>query len=208
MLSVANFYTFKKKILDAQELLGALTESTDEKSDELGHYISVEAADDLIQILEEDHLRPSDYDETEEYIVESDSQQSSNESSDQQIQHVDEAQEKRARSSATNSTSNKRSKSSSDSNEKVTIQMNECLVCPAILDDIHQLDNHVTSHKEINCKICHRFFARYSNLKRHFMSVHSKPKPFQCDLCGLGFSFSVNLQTHAELHYSGKIGMK
>lgn len=211
VLNIANFYTFKKKILEAQDFLGALSvvESTDEKSQEIGNYIAVEGTEDLIQILEEEHLRPSDENETEAYIVESDSQQSSNESSEQ-IQSVDENQVKRSRLSDKNkSTSSKRSKTTTDSNEKVTIQMNECLICDSVLDDIHQLDNHITSHKsEINCKICLRVFARYSNLKRHFMSVHSKPKPFQCDLCGLGFSFSVNLQTHAELHYSGKIRMK
>lgn len=213
VLNVANFYTFKKKILEAHDFLDALSvvESADEKSDdELGQRsIAVEGADELIQMLDEEHLRPSDDNETEEYIVESDSQQSSNESSEQ-IQHfVDENQGKRSRSSdRNNSTSSKRTKASNDSTEKVTIQMNECLICPSILEDIHQLDNHIISHKKINCKICLRDFARYSNLKRHFMSVHSKPKPFQCDLCGLGFSFSVNLQAHAELHYSGKIRMK
>lgn len=89
--------------------------------------------------------------------------------------------------------------------EKITIQMNECLICPAILADILQLKDHIDAHVEIKCKACGRKFARYSNLKRHFNSTHSKPKPFQCDLCGLGFNFSVNLQSHAALHYTGKI---
>lgn len=213
VLNVSNFYTFKKKILEAQDFLGALSviesESTDEKSEEIDNYVAIEGTDDLIQILEEEHLRPSDVNETEEYIVESDSQPS-NESLEQ-IQVVDKNQRKRYRSSDKNSTQtiNKRTKAScTDSTEKITIQMNECLICPAVLNDIHQLDNHITAHKDIICKGCLRAFARYSNLKRHFMLVHSKPKPFQCDLCGLGFSFSVNLQAHAELHYSGKIRMK
>lgn len=89
--------------------------------------------------------------------------------------------------------------------EKITIQMNECLICPAILADILQLKDHIDAHVDIKCKACGRQFARYSNLKRHFNSTHSKPKPFQCDLCGLGFNFSVNLQSHAALHYTGKI---
>lgn len=99
----------------------------------------------------------------------------------------------------------KRAKVEADTTEKVTIQINECLICPKILGDILQLKDHIESHADIKCKACKRQFARYSNLKRHFNSTHSKPKPFQCDLCGLGFNFSVNLQTHAALHYSGKI---
>lgn len=89
--------------------------------------------------------------------------------------------------------------------ERITIQMNECLICPAILADILQLKDHIDAHADINCKACGRQFARYSNLKRHFNSTHTKPKPFTCDICGLGFNFSVNLQTHAALHYTGKI---
>lgn len=207
VLNVSNFYTFKKKILEAQEFLGAsnVVESTEEKNEELQQYIAVEGTDDLIQLLEEGP--PDDNNGTEEYVAESDSQQSSSETSEQ-IQPANENKVRRSRSSDPNSAKSKRSKATADSTEKVTIQMNECLICPAVLGDIHQLDNHIASHKEINCKVCLRIFARYSNLKRHFMSVHSKPKPFQCDLCGLGFSFSVNLQTHAELHYSGKIRMK
>lgn len=102
----------------------------------------------------------------------------------------------------------KRSKAAAiDNSEKVTTQMNECLVCPAILSDIIDLNTHILTHKSIVCKTCKRLFARYSNLKRHFNSAHSKPKPFQCDICGLGFSFSINLQAHAEIHYTKNIRM-
>lgn len=112
---------------------------------------------------------------------------------------------KRPNESNNQKTSNKKSKVDSTPTEKMTIQMNECLICPAILGDILQLKDHIDAHTNIHCKACGRQFARYSNLKRHFNSMHSKPKPFQCDLCGIGFNFSVNLQSHAALHYSGKI---
>lgn len=92
-------------------------------------------------------------------------------------------------------------KSKADKNEKITIQINECLICPADLGDILQLKNHIDAHKIITCKVCGRQFGRYSNLKRHFNANHTKPKPFQCDICGLAFNFSVNLQTHAQIHY-------
>lgn len=89
--------------------------------------------------------------------------------------------------------------------ERFTLQMNECLICPAVLRDILELKEHIETHGHIKCKACNRQFVRYSNLKRHFNSVHSKPKPFICDICGLGFNFSVNLQSHASLHYSCKL---
>lgn len=104
----------------------------------------------------------------------------------------------------------KRTKKSTvnDLSEKFSLQVNECLICPAVLGDILQLSDHIQNHELIRCKVCLRRFQRYANLKRHFASVHSKPKPFVCDICGLGFSFSVNLQTHAALHYAGKIKVK
>lgn len=117
---------------------------------------------------------------------------------------------KRARETISTSTKSQTKKQKPDvaSCEKVTLQVNECLICPAVLSDILQLNDHVTTHNVVKCKLCFRDFKRYSNLKRHFLQAHSKPKPFVCDLCGLGFSFSVNLQAHAALHYSGKIRMK
>lgn len=105
-------------------------------------------------------------------------------------------------------TAKRAKKDTSLPSEKFTLQVNECLICPAVLSDILQLNDHIQTHDPIQCKVCRRPFQRYANLKRHFASVHSKPKPFVCDLCGLGFSFSVNLQTHAALHYSGKIKLK
>lgn len=92
--------------------------------------------------------------------------------------------------------------------KKVALQVNECIICPAVLSDILELANHTNTHDVLRCKVCYRGFQRFSNLKRHFLVSHSKPKPFVCDLCGLGFSFSVNLQAHAELHYSGIIKAK
>lgn len=104
----------------------------------------------------------------------------------------------------------KRAKKSTgnDLSEKFSLQVNECLICPSVLGDILQLSEHIQNHELIRCKVCMRRFQRYANLKRHFASVHSKPKPFVCDICGLGFSFSVNLQAHAALHYAGKIKVK
>lgn len=85
-------------------------------------------------------------------------------------------------------------------NQRVSVQVNECLICPAVLSDILQLTEHIATHAVLKCKSCKRNFQRYSNLKRHFTDQHTKPKPFICNVCGLGFSFQINLQTHSAIH--------
>lgn len=60
-----------------------------------------------------------------------------------------------------------------------------------------KVEKHIQNFDEI--------FLWYSNLQRHFNSVHSKPKPFVYDWCGLGFNFAINFQSHTALHSSGKI---
>lgn len=199
MLNINNFYQFKKRILDAQELINSLACKNDVNNDASTMYVEEE----MLQIIEEDG------DETQ--LLEM-----GNENTEEMESYVDKSPEpetvrfinvenikKRTNESSGQKTVNKRTKI--DVSEKVIIQMNECLICPAILGDILELKSHIEAHTEFNCKACKRPFTRYSNLKRHFNSVHSKPKPFQCDLCGLGFNFSVNLQAHASIHYSGKL---
>lgn len=206
MLNINNFYTFKKKILEAQKLIITLNEKNDLKDGTPAEYVE----DAYQQVTDEDS----------QLLIEM-SNECATENSEQNESHVEKSQKpetiqltrlvkvenirKRANESNNQKTSNKRSKVDSTPTEKMTIQMNECLICPAILGDILQLKDHIDAHTNIHCKACGRQFARYSNLKRHFNSMHSKPKPFQCDLCGIGFNFSVNLQSHAALHYSGKI---
>lgn len=117
-------------------------------------------------------------------------------------------QKRPAESDVYEAESPKKGKTLKNATKKVALQVNECIICPAVLNDILDLTSHIHTHDILRCKVCHRGFQRFSNLKRHFLMSHSKPKPFVCDLCGLGFSFSVNLQAHAELHYSGKIKPK
>jgi uncharacterized protein (DUF1786 family) len=57
------------------------------------------------------------------------------------------------------------------------------------------------------CDICNRRFRRQEHLKRHYRSLHTQEKPFQCSECGKKFSRSDNLAQHARTHGSGAIVM-
>lgn len=186
-MNISNFYTFKKKILEAQELITTLTDKNERNNDNTEEYLEDEMKDE--ELLETDN-------EVEEYVNTS----SNYETIPFGQAKNEEIYRKRSNDITIPKTSSKKVKVDAIVPEKVTIQLNECLICPAVLGDILKLKDHIDAHSEIKCKACNRQFARYSNLKRHFNSVHSKPKPFQCDVCGLGFYFTFNLQTHAATH--------
>lgn len=207
VLNINNFYTFKKKVLEAQELINTLTIRKDPINDSTIEYVEDDMMVQLVDSNEDPQLLEEDFGnghETEKTCAQTDAVVTQEQTRLIRIVKVDKFKKRENNSSGPKSTI-KKSKIDKSIMEKITIQMNECLICPAILGDILQLKDHIESHTDVNCKACNRQFARYSNLKRHFNSVHSKPKPFQCDICGLGFNFSVNLQAHAALHYSGKI---
>lgn len=191
VLNINNFYTFKKRVLEAQDLISTLGTKNELNNDETIEYVTEEAMDPLVDI-DTENTEVADKINLNSDAVELN-------------YHVRVENAKKRSNDATARGANKKPKIDANVSEKVRIQMNECLICPAILPDILQLKDHIDTHSVIKCKACYRQFARYSNLKRHFNSIHSKPKPFQCDLCGLGFFFSCNLQAHAALHYSGKI---
>lgn len=192
VLNINNFYTFKKRILEAQELISGLNLQNDYNEDG-SECVEEDMVNPMLEIESENTADEADLHETEVK---------------HQIAHsksIVKTTNKKRTNESSGKTPNKKAKISTNNAEKVRIQMNECMICPAILSDILQLKDHIDKHTEIKCKQCNRQFARYSNLKRHFNSTHSKPKPFQCDLCGLGFFFSYNLQAHASIHYSGRI---
>lgn len=228
VLNINSFYTFKKRVLEAQELINSLPQQSnnenhnDADSDadffedneqeyvfELDGEVDVDGEEYEIDQIENDENNDGNNEEHANHIVQMESA-SSQELTVQPIIRTANAKKRSSNSlvlpSSPSKLAQKKTKLSTQAQtERFTLQMNECLICPAILRDILQLKDHIEAHQRIKCKACHRQFVRYSNLKRHFNAVHSKPKPFICDICGLGFNFSVNLQSHASLHYAGKI---
>lgn len=237
MLNVNNFYAFKQKILTAQKALAECADyqvrnevnMIDTKDNEMHgefHDLTDNASVDMeMRNAMQNRAEYSDANGCAVTVVDDPTQQMDDEveflicSESEATKSVCKRTESTTIGSQKNiqmaavavkrrNPSKKKKVEHAMSTEKVAIQVNECLICPAVLSDILDLNEHAAAHTSIDCKVCHRSFIRYANLKRHFIAAHSKPKPFVCDLCGLGFSFSVNLQTHASLHYSGKIQMK
>ena len=238
VFNVNNFYSFKKKVVNAQTLLKEQSntriieiddqlkedeESTldenieDDKDDSIQVFMINESEDSLSidgeleeQVLESDTLDDQNLEEeiTEEIQLIHE-EQSLNES-DADREEVAHGSKKRVTLQSPHRAKKEKlmEKSKSDASGKIGLQVYECLICPSVLNDILDLNEHTSRHDEFKCKVCLRIFRRYSNLKRHFQTSHSKPKPFVCDECGCGFLFSANLQVHAALHYSGKIVTK
>lgn len=234
MLNVNNFYAFKQKILSAQaalaqcadievrngvelietrenEMSDAFEELTNDALNQMGMGTMQNQETFQGQLATDDGDRNQQTDDEMEIMIlqESDAADAISE----QTELATNVQQKSPQIGAVavkrrNPSKRKKVEDTSTATEKVAVQVNECMCCPAVLSDILELNEHTSTHAAINCKVCNKSFLRYANLKRHFITAHSKPKPFVCDLCGLGFSFSVNLQTHASLHYSGKIQMK
>lgn len=235
VLNVNNFYAFKQKILTAQ---AALSECADHEIRNEVNLIDIDTTETEMSDAFEDSNDPLNQMGKGTMLNQVTMQGQSTTDDGNRSQHTDDEMEimilqesdaPDAVSETTEPTTNVQQKSpkigavavkrrnpskrkkvedASMVTEKVAVQVNECMCCPAVLSDILELNEHTSTHATINCKVCNKSFLRYANLKRHFITAHSKPKPFVCDLCGLGFSFSVNLQTHASLHYSGKIQMK
>lgn len=226
--NINNYYIFKKRILEAQELINSpspisqTNEHHNNDSDDEFFEDNNEEYEYEFELNGEEEEEVGDGDD-EGYEIENVENNEEQPSQDAQIESGSNQEstvqpvvrsalapnaKKRPNNSLVSSSklSHKKTKLNTQAQtERFTLQMNECLICPAVLHDILELKDHIEAHAHIKCKACHRQFVRYSNLKRHFNSVHSKPKPFICDICGLGFNFSVNLQSHASLHYSGKL---
>lgn len=208
VLNINNFYTFKKKVLEARELICSLNVKHAQNNEQNVEYVDEELLQ-MVELADEHHLIELVNDSAEDVCEKIESHiNKPSKTATLQVTRLVKVQnvKKRPNESNIQETINKKPKSDVVSEPgKIIIQMNECLICPAILGDVLKLKDHIETHPTVKCKACGRHFARYSNLKRHFNSIHSKPKPFQCDLCGLGFNFSVNLQSHAVSHYSPRI---
>lgn len=245
MLNINNFYTFKKRVLEAQELINGLkltnenheNVSESEYLNENGNSnTAAPATDEELELEEgeeeEQEIESYEVHQTEDVSIHDahnseynnehpgyDAQSGLANNQESSIQSVvcpaisGTAKKRTNKNVTAPKQSHKKTKLNTQeqsTGQRFTLQINECLICPAILRDILELKDHIEAHQHIKCKACHRQFVRYSNLKRHFNAEHSKPKPFICDMCGLGFNFSVNLQSHynqshAAHHYPGRI---
>lgn len=228
VLNLNHVLTFKKRVLDAQELINSSLpptndsgeeyfEDTEEHTDKDNEELEAEEEDDdgmFFDQIENVSSHDVNSDENDEVQVSHGNAQIELANKQQPTMQAvirpvfSGIVKKRPNNNVVvqPKVSSKKSKvNAQNQTERFTLQINECLICPAILNDILDLKEHIDAHPQIKCKACKRQFVRYSNLKRHFNSMHSKPKPFMCDICNLGFNFSVNLQAHAALHYSGKI---
>lgn len=84
----------------------------------------------------------------------------------------------------------------------------KCTLCPASYDTRIKLRNHRKEVKHSRhrnselrnhaCSICEKKFSK-CKLRQH-MRVHTKEKPFICEVCSQGFSVSSNLRRHMMTH--------
>lgn len=61
------------------------------------------------------------------------------------------------------------------------------------------------SPKRLVCAICSRRFRGQEHLERHYRSLHTQDKLFECNECGKKFSGSDNLVQHARTHGNGPV---
>lgn len=59
-------------------------------------------------------------------------------------------------------------------------------------------------YREKECEQCHKIFSNSKSLKKHFQSVHSKLKPFICNVCGHSCARKAMLQMHLRQHTGEK----
>uniref|UniRef100_A0A8C5N3E4 C2H2-type domain-containing protein n=1 Tax=Gouania willdenowi TaxID=441366 RepID=A0A8C5N3E4_GOUWI len=60
-----------------------------------------------------------------------------------------------------------------------------------------------TRGKPFECDVCRKSFNHRVNLTEH-MRIHTGEKPFKCDVCGKGFTRKVNLKRHMRIHTGEK----
>ncbi|KAL5005574.1 hypothetical protein ScPMuIL_016732, partial [Solemya velum] len=78
--------------------------------------------------------------------------------------------------------------------------------CESAFSEEGTLEVHTKVHtreKPFECDLCELAFSRKDNLKNH-QSVHTGEKPYKCDLCELAFSRKDNLKNHQRVHTGEK----
>ena len=56
-----------------------------------------------------------------------------------------------------------------------------------------------TKEKPYQCDLCSKRFIRKSDMKVH-MRIHTKEKPYQCEVCEKRFTQSGTMKTHMRVH--------
>ena len=91
-----------------------------------------------------------------------------------------------------------------------------CDVCEKRFNQLSQLKNHVVIHLDKNiaelptwakpkqCDICRKIFSDSKSLKKHVQAIHSKLKPYICNVCNHKSARKSMLQLHMRQHTGDK----
>ena len=92
----------------------------------------------------------------------------------------------------------------------------KCDVCGKRFNQMSQLKNHAVIHldksiaelpswaKPKQCDICQRMFSDSKSLKKHVQAIHSKLKPYICNVCNHKSARKAMLQLHMRQHTGEK----
>ena len=92
----------------------------------------------------------------------------------------------------------------------------KCDVCEKRFNQMSQLKNHVIIHLDKNieelptwakpkqCEICQKTFSDSKSLKKHVQAIHSKLKPYICNVCNHKSARKSMLQLHMRQHTGDK----
>ena len=92
----------------------------------------------------------------------------------------------------------------------------KCDVCSKGFNQMSQLKNHVVTHldktiaevpswaKPKQCDICQKVFSDSKSLKKHVQAIHSKLKPYICNVCNHKSARKAMLQLHMRQHTGDK----
>ncbi|XP_046433017.1 uncharacterized protein LOC124185865 [Neodiprion fabricii] len=74
-----------------------------------------------------------------------------------------------------------------------------CYICGKILCGTHTFHQHMRIHTTVmyDCNVCGKQFNRQSNLITH-RRVHTREKPFECDICKMVFGYKCSIKGHIE----------
>jgi len=96
------------------------------------------------------------------------------------------------------------------------LKLYKCDVCDKRFNQISQLKNHAVIHidktiaevptwaKPKQCEICQKMFSDSKSLKKHVQAIHSKLKPYICQVCGHQSARKAMLQLHVRQHTGEK----